>query len=293
MTGQTTVGWAFLRSRRWLGYFALLLLFSIACVWLGNWQFERRAVAQAEISRIDRNYDANPKPLAATLESADQFNEDDLKWRPVELRGRYIGESYLARNRPGPGGVGSNMVQAFRTNEGMVFFVDRGWVPVAGIEEIPDDLPAAPTSDTTVLARLRASEPEIAGRTSVGRLVATINPSELTRLMRDDPSQLQVTDADLVVTASYGQLISEQPAGQTGALPNKPERDEGPHLSYALQWYVFIIIAAVGVGYAARQEYRGLNAEHESVVRDEQRREARKKRRGPTDADEEDALLDS
>lgn len=293
MTDQTTVGWAFLRSRRWLGYFALLLLFSIACVWLGNWQFERRAEAQAEISRIDRNYDASPKPLAATLESPDQFSEDELKWRPVELRGRYIGESYLARNRPGPGGVGSNMVQAFRTNDGMVFFVDRGWVPVAGIEEIPDDLPAAPTSDTTVLARLRASEPEIAGRISAGRLVATINPSELTRLMLDDPSQPKVTDADLVVTASYGQLISEQPAGKTGALPSKPERDEGPHLSYALQWYVFIIIAAVGVGYAARQEYRGLNAEHESVVRDEQRREARKKRRGPTDADEEDALLDS
>ena len=55
---------------------------------------------------------------------------------------------------------------------------------------------------------------------------------------------------------------------------------------------MFIIIACVGVGYAARQEYRGLNAEGESVRREDLRRAARRRRRGPTDADEEDALID-
>ncbi|NLA64394.1 MAG: SURF1 family protein [Leucobacter sp.] len=278
------VGWSFLRSRRWLGYFALLIIFSIACVWLGNWQFERRAQAQAEIARIDANYDAVAVPLAEAIADPTQFDEDTLKWQPVVLHGHYTGETFLARNRPGPGGVGSNLIHAFLTDAGTVFYIDRGWVAVSGTDEVPADLPKPPTGQTTVTARLRAAEPQIAGRTSAGRFVASVHPTELAAL---DDEQAQI------YSASYGQLISEEPAGATGALAARPERDEGPHLSYALQWYVFIIIAAVGVGYAARQEYRGLNAEHESVVRDEQRREARKKRRGPTDADEEDALLDS
>ena len=46
MSTDTQHGWSFLRSRRWLGYFALFIVFSIACVWLGNWQFERRAEAR-------------------------------------------------------------------------------------------------------------------------------------------------------------------------------------------------------------------------------------------------------
>ena len=53
MSGSQPVGWAFLRSRRWLGYFALLIVFSIACVLLGDWQFARRAEARAAGERID------------------------------------------------------------------------------------------------------------------------------------------------------------------------------------------------------------------------------------------------
>lgn len=282
MNSSDFVGWRFLRSRRWLGYFALLLVFSIACVWLGNWQFERRAQAQAEIERIDSNYDAAPLPLAQAMPDPTQFDEDELKWQPVSLRGEYVGDTYLARNRPGPGGVGSALVQGFRSVDGSVFFIDRGWVPVSGVDEIPADLPAAPSGEVMVHARLRASEPEIAGRTVAGNFLPSINAATL--------SELGGWSGE-TYTAVYGQLMDEEPAGDTGMLAERPERDEGPHLSYALQWYVFILIAFVGVAYAARQEYRGLNSGSESVKREDQRRADRKLRRGPSDADEEDALL--
>lgn len=42
-------GWRFLYSRRWLGYYAMLLIFAIGCVLLSNWQFSRREEARAEI----------------------------------------------------------------------------------------------------------------------------------------------------------------------------------------------------------------------------------------------------
>lgn len=283
------IGWSFLRSPRWAGYSAMLLVFAIACVLLGNWQFDRRAEARAEIARIDANYGGDPAPLAEELPDRPAFDEDAQKWRTVSIEGEYFGEPYLARNRPGPQGVGSNLIQSLRTADGGVFFVDRGWVPVDGGaaergEVDRADLPQAPSGPVHVVARLRASEPAIPGRTAAGRTVASIELPELARLTGSEGD---------AYTGAYGMLVSEDPAAEHGVLPAKPERDEGPHLSYALQWYVFILIAGIGVAYAARREYRTLNAGSE-VVREQDRRSAeRRRRRGPSDAEEEDALLDA
>ncbi|MBK0421360.1 SURF1 family protein [Leucobacter sp. CSA2] len=281
------VGWTFLRSPRWLGYFAMLLVFSIACVFLGNWQFDRRAEARAEIARLDGNYDAAPKPISEVLPRLDTFDLDAHKWLKVTAKGEYIGTEYLARNRPGPDGVGSDLLQAFRTEEGRVLFVDRGWVAIDGAaaqKVTAAEIPAAPDGPTEIVVRLRASEPAISGRTNEGRTVPSIELPELAKLTGTTGS---------AYTGAYGMLVSESPAGEHGQLPAKPERDEGPHLSYALQWYVFIIIAAIGVAYAAHREYRGLNAGSETVREQDRRTAERKKRRGPSDSDEEDALLDA
>ena len=284
--GDPPVGWAFLRSRRWLGYYAMLAIFALACVLLGNWQFERRAEARAEINRIDRNYDAPAVPLDSALPSPDAFNEDQLKWQKVRATGSYLDDVYLARNRPGNSSVGSNLLQGFRTTEGAVLFVDRGWVDVHAIDidaSVIESLPGGPEGTVTLEARLRASEKEIDGRSGSANTVARIDAGELARIAGVEGE---------AYTAAYGMLVAENPSGDHGELPPRPERDEGPHLSYALQWYVFILIALVGVAYAARQEYRTLNAGSAQVRAQDQRRVERKRRRGPTDSDEEDAILD-
>lgn len=288
-SSPTSVGWSFLRSRRWLGYFAMFLVFSIACVWLGNWQFERRAEARAEIARLDANYGAPATALEDEVPVLDAFDEGAQKWRTASVTGTYVGDPYLARNRPGPAGVGSDIIQPLRTSSGDLFFVNRGWVPVDGNDADSgavgaSELPQAPEGPVEVEVRLRASEPEVPGRTSSGSTVASIDLPELARL---------ANAAGRAYTGAYGMLIAEIPEGEHGALPPKPERDEGPHLSYALQWYVFILIAAIGVAFAARQEYRGLNAGSTVVRAQDRRRDERKTRRGPSDADVEDAMLDA
>ena len=283
---DTLVGWSFLRSRRWIGYFALLAVFSIACVYLGNWQFDRRAEARAEIDRIDSNYDAPVVDLSSALPELGSYDDDTHKWLPVTMTGSYLGDAVLARNRPGPDGVGANIIDAFRTNDGRVFFIDRGWILANGteIDAALASLPERPEGQTTVVARLRGAEPAIAGRSASGMSVASINLPEIADL-------IGVTSD--VYTGAYGMLVSETPSGEHGTLPTRPERDEGPHLSYALQWYVFIIIAGIGVAYAARQDYKSLNAGSQRVLANEAKQQERKKRRGLTDADEEDALIDA
>lgn len=288
---ERPVGWRFLHSPRWLGYFTLFLIFSIACVLLGNWQFDRRAEARAEIERLVSNFDSVAVPLAEEVPDLDAFDEDAQKWRTVVVSGEYLDGVYLARNRPGPSseGVGSDLIQALRADDGRVFFIDRGWVAVDGGAAERGDfdataLPAAPTGRVTVEARLRASEPAISGRSSTDRTVASIDLHELSALAGVEGH---------AYTAAYGMLVSEDPAGEHGTLPGEPEHDEGPHLSYALQWYVFIMIGAIGVAYAARREFRSLNAGSEAVAAQDRRDAERRRRRGPTDADEEDALLDA
>lgn len=281
-------GWSFLASRRWLGYYAMLLIFSIACVWLGNWQFDRRGEARAEIDRIDNNYDSPAVDLETELPELSKYDDSAQKWRTVHLEGEYVGDPILARNRPGPEGVGSDLIQALETNAGNIFYVNRGWVPVNGNEAEasdfdPDLLPPAPLGPVSVDVRLRSSEPEIAGRSSSERTVGSIDVPEIVKITGlESPTY----------TAAYGMLITENPTAEHGILPDKPERDEGPHLSYALQWYVFILIALIGVGYAARQEFRSLNAGSDTVRNQNRRSAARKTKRGPSDSDEEDALLD-
>lgn len=267
----------------------MLLVFSLACVWLGDWQFERRAEARAEIARLDANYGAPAVPLSEELPKLNAFNEDVQKWRTVAVTGEYVGDPYLARNRPGPEGVGSDMIQPLRTESGSLFFVNRGWVPVDGNDAQSGavgahELPQAPAGEVKIEVRLRASEPEVPGRTTSGTTVASIDLPELARLTQSEGK---------AYTGAYGMLITESPEGEHGTLPPKPERDEGPHLSYALQWYVFILIAAIGVAFAARQEYRGVNAGSKAVRAQDRRRDERKTRRGPSDADVEDAMLDA
>ena len=283
---ENRVGWTFLYSKRWIGYFALFVVFAIACVYLGNWQFDRRAQARAEIDRIDRNYGAPGVPLAEALPNPAVFNEDADKWLTVTMTGSYEGDPVLARNRPGPSGVGADIIAPFRTSDGSVFFVDRGWVLANGtdIEKAFETIPEPAEGEVTVVARLRASEPEIDGRSSSGMTVASIDLDEI--------AELTGVEGD-AYTGAYGMLVSETPDAEHGTLPPKPERDEGPHLSYALQWYVFILIGGIGVAYAARQEFKNLNAGSDRVLAQEARERERKRKRGPSDADEEDALIDA
>jgi len=275
--------WGFLLSRRWIAYWSLLLVFSMVCVILGVWQFDRRSQAQAEITRIDTNYFATPIALDVALPQTNEFNEDLLKWQPVEVIGTYLpDDQLLVRNRPRASEVGYEILSPLLLPNGNVFVVNRGWIPREDGDLLFEKLPPLPSGEVRVIARLKASEPVIQGRTATENTIGTINLPEIE------------SSIDLpLYTGAYGVLESESPAGVTGVLADVPERDEGPHLSYALQWFVFIIIAAAGTLYGARLEHRSLFPNSSSVKASEDRQRRRKIRKGRSDAEDEDAFLDA
>lgn len=275
-------GWHFAFNRRWFGYLAAALAFALACVLLSQWQFARRDEAVVEIDRVIANYDATPQPLDRVLTGLDDFDAGD-KWLPVTVEGEYLIESQvLVRNRPYNGRPGFEVLTPLLTDDGTVFIVDRGWLP-SGTKDYPDAVPAPPAGPVTVTARLKAGEPPLAGRSATADTVATIELAILADRL-DLPTY----------TGAYGLLDSETPAVADMPLPAiKPVPDEGPHLSYAVQWIVFALFGFFGLGYALRQEYRLVNADDpEERARAAIRRERVAKRKR-TDADIEDELLDA
>ncbi|MBT1017836.1 SURF1 family protein [Canibacter sp. lx-72] len=282
-------GWSFLYARRWLGYYAMLLVFALVCVALSNWQFARKAQAQAEIDRIVTNYDAPATPFQSLVTNLTEFHEDTQKWRPVTATGKYTAEFVLVRNRPGLSGTGSHILQAFKTAEGITLFVDRGWSTTVITDSAtpdPNSLELATSQqEITLTARLRQAEPVISGRTPTAHSIGSINPAEAASITNEA--------SDSVYTAGYLALISETPAQAHGILAPRPALDPGPHLSYALQWLVFIIIAGTGITLAAKKEFQNFNPNSQKVRRQQAKKALRESRKPQSDEAAEDAWLNA
>lgn len=269
-------------TKRWLSYLLLTAIFAGACVALSTWQFARRDEARQEIDRVLANYNSSPIPLEQALPQLDSFDEND-KWIQVEVTGTYLSDDQLiVRSRPREQVAGVEVLTPLLTNEGNIFIIDRGWIPANVNPEESYELPAPPTGEVTVIARLKASEPSIPGRGMSEGQVATI---EL-------PLIEEVLGAP-TYTGAYGLLSTETPAPVDKAplTALKPSVDEGAHLSYAFQWIMFGILAFFGLAWAVRNELRIRNSETEAgqakLVAAASKRKAK-----PTEEDIEDAILD-
>jgi len=275
--------WTFAFTRRWAGYLALTILFAAVCSGLGVWQLARRTEALVEVSKIDANYDSAPLPLTEALANLDSFTESQ-KWLPVTMTGTYlVADELLVRNRPLNVRPGFEVLTPLRLNDGTVFVVNRGWLPTGARQDAPDVVPAPPTGQVTIVARLKAAEPTLNNRTASGNQIATINLTDVAGRVGQP-----------TYTGAYGLLDSENPAPleprPTAVV--KPIRDEGPHLSYALQWFVFGLIAFFGLAWSLREEYRTVNAADPAERERADVRDRKRAAKPRNDAEIEDELLD-
>ena len=274
-SSQPRGAWILL-TRRWIGYLTLAVVFAAACVGLGVWQFARLDESRTQIARINANYDAMPVAIDDVLGGISSFDLEQT-WLPVEAVGKYDTENQiLVRSRPRDGQIGFEVLTPLILTDGRIFIVDRGWIPSGETTAIAGDVPAPPSGEVTVIARVKPPEPALAGRDAVDGTVPTINLTMIQGLVGPE-----------TIVGAYGVLESESPAVSPMPLAGeKPELDEGPHLSYALQWLLFAIMGFVGLGLAVRNERRirlGLkDADNRTILG-----------RRATDESEEDAAIES
>ncbi|MCU1405598.1 MAG: conserved rane protein [Glaciihabitans sp.] len=276
--------WRFALGRRWFGYLAFAVAFAVACVLLSQWQFSRRDEALAEIAKVEQNYDSVARPLEDVLATTDAF-EESQEWTPVTMSGTYlVDEQILVRNRPYGGRPGFEVLTPLELENGTVFVVDRGWIPTGSAQDSPDFVPAAPTGQVTVEARLKPGETNLRGRTAPAGQIPTINLPTIAELVGGD-----------IYTGAYGQMVTESPAAADArpAAAVKPEEDEGPHLSYAFQWIIFAFFGFFGLGYALRTEYRLINADDPEERQRALQRQRKAAAKPLSDNDIEDALVEA
>lgn len=223
-----------LLTRPWLLAAVGVLAAMAACILLGMWQYHRYEGKSERAHRIERNYAATPVPLADVLPAPRSALAPSDQWRTVRLRGRYCTDPacvLYVRNRPFNGVVGFAQLVPLRTDRG-TFMVARGWVPTQESSSRPQSPPAPPTDEVSVVVRVRPTEPVLSRRRNPAGQIQSIAPAEFL-------SHAGAPAAE-VYTGAYGEMVSESPPAAVRPTGfEKPDTSLGPHLSYAVQWWLF------------------------------------------------------
>jgi cytochrome oxidase assembly protein ShyY1 len=275
---------------RWTSYIAVAIVFAVACGFLSNWQFTRNADRAQQLALVARNYDAEPVALETIIAPGTVLGTAD-EWRPVTLEGEYLAdEQLLVRNRPHGGTAAFEVLVPFRLADGRVLLIDRGWVRPGEDQPLPDEIPAPPEGDVTVVARLRPAEQlPASGRSAPEGQVPSINPELVAETLALDVG-------DELELSAYGVMVSEDPAPATRpASFAAPSEDPGPYLSYAIQWILFAIMGFVFIGYVIRTERRHRREDAEDRARgvEPAPRDRTPARRADRDMEDEDSILDA
>lgn len=244
--------YSFLKSTVWIAGILIVVVTIATFINLGMWQLRRLDERRTLNATIEYRMAQDPVDLSQLLITSGN-DPEALEYRRVTATGTYnTDHEVLLQARTLNGVSGHNVVTPLLAGDINVA-VNRGWVPIdSGGPPVPEALP--PTGTVTVDGILRASE--------------TRGP---TGVVADDGSYQKIGRLDLdLLTPQWGaallpvylQLGTQVPsqAQYPSPLP-PPEVGEGAHLSYAIQWFVFAAVVAIGfpilvVSTARRQQAR-------------------------------------
>ena len=222
---------------RWIVSTVLVAAIVFGCIEAGFWQLRRldqRRERNAQV--VARSEELVALPPAGFARDADT---DELAYRRVRVSGRFDAEhEVLVRFRTRKGLPGYEVLTPLVVEGGdRAVIVDRGWVPL----DVGDHWPqasAAPPKDVVEVegllgvpedgpVRLERKSPPVA---------AAVDPDGLREVLPYE----QVYAAPLLAEAS-GASGSSYPAPV-----DPPDLGEGPHFSYAVQWFLFASVGIVG-----------------------------------------------
>lgn len=243
-----------LLTRRWLTWLLIAIVWAVACVFLGRWQWHRYEAKSLSQHQLSDNYNAKPVGVTSILPHKDSTLSPDDTWRQVKLVGRYEpAKKLLVRNRPNDGTFGYELVIPFRQTDGPTVLVDRGWLDNGRTAAAPTSVPPTPSGTVTVIGWLKPGERATDNKRVPGQ-VSSINLDTIATLTKDD-----------LLTGGYVLSRSEKPAPAAtkhglAPLPKPaPGTYAGINFSYALQWW------AAAIGGILLMLYRCWKEEQEAV----------------------------
>ena len=228
------------RSRR-ATIVVVAVVVAVACVALGFWQLRRLHDRRELNARILSRGSAAPVTIEGTSLPAGA-----RAFARASATGTYDTEhEVLVYGRDLNGQPGSDVVTPLLLPDGGAVLVLRGWVPFA-MQEAPVAEAAPPAGEVTVDGTMLPDEGDGSNRPDENGVVRTLDVQGIASTVSYDVAPLPLR-------------LTEQTPAQPSDLPRPeppPQLSEGPHLSYAIQWFSFAAIALVGGVILMRRDRR-------------------------------------
>lgn len=222
----------FARTPRWVALHLLVLALVAGMVALGFWQLARLDQRRDRNALIEERAAAPASPVGALVDPGSTGEEvDEVRFRAVTATGTYdAGATASVRMAQSATSGGWVLTPLDLGAETVV--VLRGFAGLAPDGSVPE--PAPPAGEVTVTGvAVPVARLERVARTAVRNLA-------------------EGRDAALPVVV---QLATSDPADDPLLVPvPRPELDDGPHLSYAVQWFLFASVGVIGYPFFLRGE---------------------------------------
>ena len=238
---------------RWILSHVLIVVLVVTMVSLGFWQLRRLHEKQSHNAGVERNEAVPIAPIESVVKPDDPTSRgSDLAYRRVSATGTYdTANEVIVRARSSNSRPGVWVASPLRLENGDGVIVVRGFLPSQGTL---DSVPAG--------AEPPAGSVAIEGLVQETQTKGFFGPTDpggvrLTDIARVDVERLQ-QQVPYRLYPVWLQLTSSSPA-QVGGEPEilaPPVLDEGPHFSYAVQWFIFSTIALIGYPLILRRSAR-------------------------------------
>lgn len=232
---------------RWIGLLVFVAVLAVVFVKLGEWQLDRLEERRTNNAVVQQHQDA---PIVDYRQVFGRPITDADQWQRVSIVGVFDAEhQFEVRYRNNDDRRGYEVVTPLRTPSGDLVLIDRGFIESKS-QDTNVTLPQPPSGTVTIVGHVRRSEhgsPEAID--PVAGQVRLINAPAISRSLGEP------------VLDGYIGLLEISPA-QTGDFRTvvPPRLDEGPHFSYAIQWFAFTVIAVVGLVVFVRSDIKELRA---------------------------------
>lgn len=223
-------------TRRLVAFVALAVVLGAIFVRLGIWQLDRRTERRALNAGLSAQLGRGPVPIIELLAESDAANRRASVAGTPDHANEII---VTGRSRSGSPGV--HILTPIRLpGRDTAVLVNRGWVYSADAATVDLNRWLETRTSFTGFTQ-RMSRAEAVATAPRGRAVRQLSYPGISRLL---PYPVH----DIVLVAQDSATGHNTPVRLEAPLLN-----DGPHLSYAIQWFAFAAIALVGAAVVVRR----------------------------------------
>ncbi|PWI43571.1 SURF1 family protein [Streptomyces sp. ICBB 8177] len=249
----------FLLTRQWVILTLVGLVLMPVMVELGIWQMHRHERENADNSLIAHSLAAPSVPVEKLTSPGAKVPADD-NFRTVTATGHYDpAHQVVVRHRTSADDstIGFYLVTPLILNDGKAVLVNRGWIASQEDPTSFPTVPATPKGQVTITGRIRPDE--TTASTSIQDKPGL--PPRQIMLINSDKLRGQLSEPLLHGYVEVTHTSPAPPAGQPQQVPppTPGDTDGGyspPHLAYAWQWWLFVVMVPVGWIILVRREHR-------------------------------------